>query len=78
MTTQLQYEAAVVSKARSELGVPYVYGKTDCEWLTRTCAAAIGVVIPEGSSEQWLDPRSSAHRQERTVARWLSALLPWV
>ena len=49
-------QAAIVAKARSLLGTPYVYGKTDCEWLTRQCAAAIGVTIPQGATEQYDDP----------------------
>jgi hypothetical protein len=51
-----QAQAAIVAKARSLLGTPYVYGKTDCEWLTRQCAAAIGVTIPWGATEQYDDP----------------------
>ena len=50
-----QVQAAIVAKARSLLGTPYVYGKTDCEWLTRQCAAAIGVTIPWGATEQYDD-----------------------
>jgi len=50
-----QAQAAIVAKARSLLGTPYVYGKTDCEWLTRQCAAAIGVTIPWGATEQYDD-----------------------
>jgi len=46
----------IVAKAKSLLGTPYVYGVTDCEWLTRTCAAAIGVTIPWGATEQYDDP----------------------
>ena len=53
MTTEAQYAAQIVAEARSKLGVPYVYGVTDCEWLTRICAASIGVTIPSGSSEQF-------------------------
>jgi hypothetical protein len=48
-----QAQAAIVAKARSLFGTPYVYGKTDCEWLTRTCALAIGVTIPWGATEQY-------------------------
>jgi hypothetical protein len=55
MTTYAQAQAAIVAKARSLLGTPYVYGKTDCEWLTRQCAAAIGVTIPWGATEQYDD-----------------------
>ena len=51
-----QAQAAITAKARSLLGTPYVYGKTDCEWLTRQCAAAIGVTIPWGATEQYDDP----------------------
>ena len=50
-----QAQAAIVAKARSLLGTPYVYGVTDCEWLTRQCAAAIGVTIPWGATEQYDD-----------------------
>jgi cell wall-associated NlpC family hydrolase len=50
-----QAQATIVAKARSLLGTPYVYGKTDCEWLTRQCAAAIGVTIPWGATEQYDD-----------------------
>jgi hypothetical protein len=51
-----QAQAAITAKARSLLGTPYVYGKTDCEWLTRQCAAVIGVTIPWGATEQYDDP----------------------
>jgi cell wall-associated NlpC family hydrolase len=51
-----QAQAAITAKARSLLGTPYVYGKTDCEWLTRQCAATIGVTIPWGATEQYDDP----------------------
>ena len=51
-----QAQAAIVAKARSLLGTPYVYGVTDCEWLTRVCAAAVGVTIPQGATEQYDDP----------------------
>ena len=51
-----QAQAAITAKARSLLGTPYVYGKTDCEWLTRTCALAIGITIPWGATEQYDDP----------------------
>ena len=51
-----QAQAAITAKACSLLGTPYVYGKTDCEWLTRQCAAAIGVTIPWGATEQYDDP----------------------
>ena len=50
-----QAQAAIVAKARSLLGTPYVYGVTDCEWLTRQCALAIGVTIPWGATEQYDD-----------------------
>ena len=50
-----QVQAAIVAKARSLLGTPYVYGETDCEWLTRTCALAIGITIPWGATEQYDD-----------------------
>jgi hypothetical protein len=55
VTTPTERQAAIVAKARSLLGTPYVYGKTDCEWLTRQCAAAIGVTIPWGATEQYDD-----------------------
>jgi hypothetical protein len=55
MMNTAQAQAAIVAKARSLLGTPYVYGKTDCEWLTRQCAAAIGVTIPWGATEQYDD-----------------------
>ena len=48
-----QAQAAITAKACSLLGTPYVYGKTDCEWLTRTCALAIGITIPWGATEQY-------------------------
>jgi len=48
-----QTQAIIVAKAESLLGTPYVYGVTDCEWLTRTCAAAVGVTIPRGATEQY-------------------------
>jgi len=51
-----QAQAAITAKACSLLGTPYVYGKTDCEWLTRTCALAIGITIPWGATEQYDDP----------------------
>jgi hypothetical protein len=51
-----QAQAAITAKARSLLGTPYVYGVTDCEWLTRQCAATIGVTIPWGATEQYDDP----------------------
>ena len=51
-----QAQAAITAKASSLLGTPYVYGKTDCEWLTRQCALAIGVTIPWGATEQYDDP----------------------
>ena len=50
-----QTQAAITAEARSLLGTPYVYGVTDCEWLTRQCAAAIGVTIPRGATEQYDD-----------------------
>jgi hypothetical protein len=53
-------QAAIVWKARSLIGTPYVYGVTDCEWLTRTCAAYVGVTIPWGASEQY-DDKSLPH-----------------
>ena len=52
----VQAQAAIVARAHALLGTPYVYGKTDCEWLTRQCAAAIGVTIPWGATEQYDDP----------------------
>jgi hypothetical protein len=55
MMNPAQAQAAIVAKARSLLGTPYVYGVTDCEWLTRQCAAAIGVTIPWGATEQYDD-----------------------
>ena len=45
-----QAQAAIVAKARSLLGTPYVYGVTDSERLTRQCAAANGVTIPCGAT----------------------------
>jgi hypothetical protein len=51
-----QAQAAIIARAHALLGTPYVYGKTDCEWLTRTCALAIGVTIPWGATEQFDDP----------------------
>jgi hypothetical protein len=48
-----QAQAIIVAKAESLLGTPYVYGVTDCEWLTHTCAAAVGVTIPRGATEQY-------------------------
>lgn len=56
MMNTAQAQAAIVAKARSLLGTPYVYGVTDCEWLTRVCAAAVGVTIPQGATEQYDDP----------------------
>jgi hypothetical protein len=50
-----QAQAMIVAKAWLLLGTPYVYGKTDCEWLTRQCAAAVGVTIPWGATEQYDD-----------------------
>ena len=55
MITPAEAQAAIVAKARSLLGTPYVYGVTDCEWLTRQCAAVIGVTIPWGATEQYDD-----------------------
>jgi hypothetical protein len=55
VTTPAERQAAIVAQARSLLGTPYVYGKTDCEWLTRVCAAFIGVTIPWGATEQYDD-----------------------
>ena len=56
MMNTAQAQAAIVAKARSLLGTPYVYGVTDCEWLTRVCAAAVCVTIPQGATEQYDDP----------------------
>jgi hypothetical protein len=52
---QIWGATSITAKARSLLGTPYVYGVTDCEWLTRQCAAAIGVTIPWGATEQYND-----------------------
>ena len=52
---QIWGATSIIAKARSLLGTPYVYGVTDCEWLTRQCAAAIGVTIPWGATEQYDD-----------------------
>ena len=52
----IEAQVTITTKARSLLGTPYVYGVTDCEWLTRVCAASIGVTIPWGATEQYDDP----------------------
>ncbi len=42
-----------LTTAQSKLGIPYVYGVTDCEWLTRVVAASIEVTLPPGSAAQF-------------------------
>ena len=54
-------QAKIVAAARSQLGVPYVYGGRDagvgfdCSGLAQWCCAQAGVVIPRGSAAQFLD-----------------------
>jgi peptidoglycan hydrolase-like protein with peptidoglycan-binding domain len=55
-TTVAAAAAKIVARAISALGTPYVYGVTDCEWLTRFCASAAGFTIPWGATEQYDDP----------------------
>jgi hypothetical protein len=70
MTALSVLQAQVVAKAVSLLGTPYVYGVTDCEWLTRVCALAIGVTIPWGSSEQWDAPGLQAVKFTHQHSLW--------
>jgi len=59
MTDLSVVRAKIVAAAKSQLGVPYVYGGTtpgvglDCSGLAQWACAQAGVPIPRGSSAQW-------------------------
>ncbi len=51
--------AKIVAAAKSQLGVPYVYGGTapgagwDCSGLAQWCCARAGIAVPRGSAAQF-------------------------
>jgi peptidoglycan hydrolase-like protein with peptidoglycan-binding domain len=51
--------AKILNSAKSQLGVPYVYGGEspgvgfDCSGLTQWCCAQAGIAIPRGSADQF-------------------------
>ena len=53
-------QAKIVAAARSQLGVPYVYGGEepgvafDCSGLAQWCCSQAGIAIPRGSADQFL------------------------
>jgi murein L,D-transpeptidase YcbB/YkuD len=55
---QRKFDDKIISAAKSQLGVPYLWGGTseagfDCSGLTQYCAKQAGTVIPRTSQEQW-------------------------
>ncbi len=51
----------VVARAASRVGVPYVFGVTDCSWLSLVCIADVtGIDLPHNAHAQHLDPRVNA------------------
>ena len=48
----------VVAAAARRVGTPYVFGATDCSWLSGQCVEDVsGIVLPHNAHMQHLDPR---------------------
>lgn len=55
----------VVAQAAVRVGTPYVFGATDCSWLTKACVAAVtGIDLPHNAAAQHADDRVHAIARE--------------
>ena len=47
----------ILANATEAIGTPYVFGGTDCSWLTLHCYAKVGITLPHNAHAQHLDPQ---------------------